>query len=106
VIVVVPVLFILGALTQRLLIQPLMASGDDPHRPDLDRHPQAVRRRVGDVGAEDEEREVDERRRQARVLLGQAVILAAAVVLVVGLHLFLSRTQTGRAIRRRRGARG
>jgi hypothetical protein len=31
----------------------------------LSRTPQAVRRRVGDVGAEDEEREVDERRRQA-----------------------------------------
>jgi branched-chain amino acid transport system permease protein len=29
-----------------------------------------------------------------RVLLGQAVILAAAVVLVVGLHLFLTATPT------------
>ncbi len=34
-----------------------------------------------------------------RVLTGQLYILAASILLVVGLQVFLSRTQTGRAIR-------
>ncbi|MEH3147420.1 MAG: branched-chain amino acid ABC transporter permease [Methylobacterium frigidaeris] len=106
VIAVVPVLFILGALTQRLLIQPLMASGDDHIQifatvglstalinlallvfgADIANTPPNGLRMPIEIGP-------------VRVLLGQVVILAAAVVLVVGLHLFLSRTQTGRAIR-------
>lgn len=106
VIAVVPVLFILGALTQRLLIQPLMASGDDHIQifatvglstalinlallvfgADIANTPPHGLRAPVEVGP-------------VRVLTGQIVIFLAAIALVVGLQAFLARTQTGRAIR-------
>ncbi|ACL58655.1 branched-chain amino acid ABC transporter permease [Methylobacterium nodulans] len=106
VIAVVPVLFVLGALTQRLLIQPLMAAGDDHIQifatvglstalinlallafgADIANTPPHGLRLPIEIGP-------------VRVLLGQVVILAASIALVLGLQLLLSRTQTGRAIR-------
>ncbi|GJE02946.1 branched-chain amino acid ABC transporter permease [Methylobacterium isbiliense] len=106
VIAVVPVLFILGALTQRLLIQPLMASGDDHIQifatvglstalinlallvfgADIANTPPHGLRAPVEIGP-------------VRVLTGQIVIFLAAIALVVGLQAFLARTQTGRAIR-------
>lgn len=106
VIAVVPVLFILGALTQRLLIQPLMASGDDHIQifatvglstalinlallvfgADIANTPPHGLRAPIEIGP-------------VRVLAGQVVIFLAAIALVVGLQAFLARTQTGRAIR-------
>lgn len=105
VIVVVPVLFFLGALTQRFLIQPLMTGGDHIQifatvglstalinlallifGADIANTPPHGLRMPLQIGP-------------VRVLLGQVAILAAAIVLVLGLQFFLSRTQTGRAIR-------
>lgn len=106
VIIVLPAMFILGALTQRLLIQPLMAS-DDGHAQifatvglstaminlalliigaDIANTPNFGLRTPIEIGP-------------LRVLTGQVFIFLGAIVLVVALQLFLKNSQTGRAIR-------
>lgn len=106
VIVVVPALFILGALTQRLLIQPLMAADDDHVQifatvglstaminlallifgADIANTPNFGLRTPIEIGP-------------LRVLTGQIYIFIAAIALVVALEMFLKNSQTGRAIR-------
>ncbi|MEZ5882234.1 MAG: branched-chain amino acid ABC transporter permease [Paracoccaceae bacterium] len=106
VVVVAPALFILGALTQRLLIQPLLSARDDHvqifatvglstaminlalllYGADIANTPTSGLRTPVDIGP-------------VRVLEGQIYIFLCAALLVVGLELFLHRTQTGRAIR-------
>jgi branched-chain amino acid transport system permease protein len=106
VILVVPVLFLLGVLTQRFLIQPLLAAGDHHIQifatvglstvlinfallvfgADIANTPPSGLRQPLEIGP-------------VRVLLGQVVILGAAIVLVTGLQMFLAHTRTGRAIR-------
>ncbi|PTW46613.1 branched-chain amino acid ABC transporter permease [Rhodovulum kholense] len=106
VIVVVPVLFVMGALTQRLLIQPLMSARDDHIQifatvglstalinlallifgADIANTPPHGLRAPLEFG-------------ELRLLTGQVMIFGAAIVLVIGLELFLKYTQTGRAIR-------
>jgi branched-chain amino acid transport system permease protein len=106
VIAVVPLLFLFGALTQRFLIQPLMAARDDHIQifatvglstalinlallifgADIANTPPSGLRMPLQIGP-------------IRVLSGQLAILAASILLVVGLQYFLARTQTGRAIR-------
>ena len=106
VIIVVPAMFILGALTQRMLIQPLMGAEDDHVQifatvglstammnlallifgADIANTPNFGLRTPVDIGP-------------VRVLIGQIYIFAAAVVLVIALQFFLKETQTGRAIR-------
>ncbi|MFN3614039.1 MAG: branched-chain amino acid ABC transporter permease [Rubrimonas sp.] len=103
---VAPLLFALGALTQRFLIQPLMNARDDHIQifatvglstalinlallvfgADIAATPSSGARATVMLGP-------------IRVLQGQLAIFALAVALVAGLHLFLTRTQTGRAIR-------
>lgn len=106
VIVVVPALFILGALTQRLLIQPLMAADDDHVQifatvglstaminlallifgADIANTPNFGLRAPIEIGP-------------LRILTGQLYIFIAAIALVVALEMFLKNSQTGRAIR-------
>ncbi len=106
VIVVVPALFILGALTQRLLIQRLMAADDDHVQifatvglstaminlallifgADIANTPNFGLRSPIEIGP-------------LRVLTGQVFIFVAAIALVVALEMFLKKSQTGRAIR-------
>ncbi|MFE0752476.1 branched-chain amino acid ABC transporter permease [Inquilinus sp. NPDC058860] len=106
VIVVVPALFLFGALTQRLVIQPLMSARDDHIQifatvglstalinlallvfgADIATTPASGLRTPVEIGP-------------VRILSGQIAIFAAAVLLVAGLQLFLSRTRTGHAIR-------
>ena len=106
VIVVVQALFILGALTQRLLIQPLMAADDDHVQifatvglstaminlallifgADIANTPNFGLRSPIEIGP-------------LRVLTGQVFIFVAAIALVVALEMFLKKSQTGRAIR-------
>lgn len=103
---VVPLLFVAGAATQRFIIQPLMTARDDHIQifatvglstaminlallifgADIANTPPGGLRMPVEIGP-------------VRVLSGQLAILAAAVALVIGLHFFLQRTQTGRAIR-------
>lgn len=103
---VAPLLFILGAATQRLLIQPLMAARDDHIQifatvglstalmnlallvfgADIASTPASGLRAPIQLGP-------------VRVLTGQLTIFLVATALVIGLHQFLQRTQTGRAIR-------
>lgn len=106
VVMIVPIMFILGALTQRLLIQPLMAAEDDHvqifatvglstaminlalliYGADIANTPNYGLRSPIEIGS-------------IRVLSGQVWIFVAAVALVIGLQLFLKNSQTGRAIR-------
>lgn len=106
VIVVVPALFVLGALTQRLLIQPLMAADDDHVQifatvglstaminlallifgADIANTPNFGLRAPIEIGP-------------LRILTGQLYIFIAAIALVVALEMFLKNSQTGRAIR-------
>ncbi|MEI4487623.1 branched-chain amino acid ABC transporter permease [Frigidibacter sp. MR17.14] len=103
---VVPLLFLLGVLTQRFLIQPLMAARDDHVQifatvglstalmnlalmvfgADIANTPAHGLRAPIEAGP-------------VRMLTGQLWILVAAVALVIGLRAFLARTNTGRAIR-------
>ena len=104
-VVVLPLIFGLGMLVQRVLIEPLQDS--DEHimifatvglsiaminlmlmlfGPDIYSTPSSGLRTVVDVGP-------------AMFLTGQLNILIAAIALVGGIHLFLTRTQLGRAIR-------
>jgi len=106
VIIVVPMMFLLGALTQRLLIQPLMAA-DDSHiqifatvglstaminlallifGADIANTPNFGLRAPIEIGP-------------LRVLTGQVFIFGAAIALVVALQWLLKNSQTGRAIR-------
>lgn len=103
---VVPILFLLGVLTQRFLIQPLMSARDDHVQifatvglstalmnlallifgADIANTPASGLRVPVEFGP-------------VRALIGQLWILGAAVLLVIGLRAFLARTNTGRAIR-------
>jgi len=105
-VLIVPMMFLLGALTQRLLIQPLMAAEDDHvqifatvglstaminlallvYGADIANTPNYGLRSAIEIGP-------------IRVLTGQVWIFVASVVLVIGLQLFLKKSQTGRAIR-------
>lgn len=106
VILVVPAMFVLGALTQRLLIQPLMGAEDDhvqifatvglstalmnlallTYGADIANTPTFGLRAPIELGP-------------VRILTGQLYIFLAAIVLVIALQLFLKNSQTGRAIR-------
>ena len=103
---VAPLLFVLGALTQRFLIQPLMSARDEHVQifatvgvstalmnlallvfgADIASAPSSGRRTSLHLGP-------------VRILLGQAVIFVVSIALVAALHWYLQRTQTGRAIR-------
>ncbi|MFC3058931.1 branched-chain amino acid ABC transporter permease [Paenirhodobacter populi] len=106
VIIVVPALFVMGALTQRLLIQPLMSARDDHVQifatvglstalinlallifgADIANTPAHGLRAPISLGP-------------VRVLTGQLYIFGAAIALVVALHLMMKHSQIGRAIR-------
>lgn len=106
VIVVVPALFLIGALTQRVIIQPLMSARDDHIQifatvglstalmnlallvfgADIANTPASGLRTPVEIGP-------------VRVLSGQIAIFVASILLVIGLEAFLQRTATGRAIR-------
>lgn len=106
VVVVAPALFAMGALTQRLLIQPLLSARDDHVQifatvglstalinlallifgADIANTPTGGLRTPVQIGP-------------VRILSGQIFIFLAALALVIGLQAFLRRTQTGRAIR-------
>ncbi|CAH1652904.1 branched-chain amino acid ABC transporter permease [Chelatococcus asaccharovorans] len=106
VIVVVPALFLIGALTQRLIIQPLMSARDDHIQifatvglstalinlallvfgADIANTPASGLRTPIEIGP-------------VRVLSGQIAIFVASIALVIGLQLFLKNTAMGRAIR-------
>ncbi|MDW9804840.1 branched-chain amino acid ABC transporter permease [Sinorhizobium meliloti] len=106
VVAVVPLLFLVGVATQRFIIQPLMSARDDHIQifatvglstalinlallifgADIANTPPGGLRMPIQIGP-------------VRVLLGQLIILLASAALVVGLRMFLQRTQTGRAIR-------
>lgn len=103
---VIPLLFLAGALTQRLLIQPLMSANDDHIQifamvglstalanfallafgGDVASTPAGSLRATFHIGS-------------VRILYGQAVIFVASAILAAVIHLFLSRTMMGRAIR-------
>lgn len=106
VLAVVPLLFVLGALTQHLVIRPLMGADDDHIQifatvglsiaminfallvfgADIASTPSPGLRETIFLGP-------------VRVLSGQLIMFVVATLLVIGLHLFLQRTQMGRAIR-------
>lgn len=106
VVAVAPLLFLVGVATQRFIIQPLMSARDDHIQifatvglstalinlallifgADIANTPPGGLRMPIQIGP-------------VRVLLGQMIILLASAALVVGLRMFLQRTQTGRAIR-------
>ncbi|PZX17151.1 branched-chain amino acid transport system permease protein [Palleronia aestuarii] len=105
-IAVVPILFVLGALTQRFLIQPLMNARDEHIQifatvglstalinlalllfgADIANTPNYQLRSQVEIGP-------------VRLLQGQLWVFLAAILLVTGLQLFLKRTNIGRAIR-------
>lgn len=106
VVAVAPALFVLGALTQKFLMQPLLSARDEHVQifatvglstamvnlallifgADISNTPSAGLRSAVEVGS-------------VRVLEGQLWILVTAVILVACLHVFLGHTQKGRAIR-------
>ncbi|MGO3929847.1 branched-chain amino acid ABC transporter permease [Rhodopseudomonas pseudopalustris] len=106
IVLVVPILFCLGALTQKLLIQPLMSAQDDHIQilatvglstalinlallvfgADVASTPPHGLRTSVELGP-------------VRVLIGQLLIFVLSIVVVLALQLFLSRSQTGRAVR-------
>ncbi|KAA5606612.1 branched-chain amino acid ABC transporter permease [Roseospira marina] len=106
VVALAPALFVLGALAQRFIIQPLLAARDEHVQifatvglstalinlalmvfgADIVNTPSSGLRTPLEIGP-------------VRVLIGQICILVTAVVAVIGLQLFLGRTNTGRAIR-------
>jgi branched-chain amino acid transport system permease protein len=103
---VVPLLFVIGAATQRFIIQPLLSATDEHVQifatvglstalinlallvfgADIATTPSSDLRQSFYIGP-------------VRILAGQAVIFVLAAILVCAIHLFLTRTQTGRAIR-------
>lgn len=105
-IAVIPLLFVLGMLTQHFLIRPLMKARDAHIQifvtvglstalinlalllfgADIATTPPSGLRTPLEIGP-------------IRVLVGQLVVFAAAALLVVGLTLYLNNTQFGRAIR-------
>ncbi|WP_306151676.1 branched-chain amino acid ABC transporter permease [Roseovarius sp. MMSF_3281] len=106
VVVVAPALFVLGGVTQKLLIQPLMNARDEHiqifatvglstaminlalliYGADIANTPAYGLRTPLEFGP-------------IRVLEGQLFILGAAILLVIGMELFLRRSRTGLAIR-------
>ena len=85
-IAVIPLLFVLGMLTQHFLIRPLMKARDEHIQIFVTVGLSSGLRTPLEIGP-------------IRVLVGQLVVFAAAAVLVVGLTLYLNNTQFGRAIR-------
>jgi len=105
-VVVAPAMFLLGAVTQRMIIQPLQGAEDDHVQifatvglstammnlallifgADIASTPNFGLRTPIEIGP-------------VRVLAGQLWMFVGAVVLVTGLEAFLRRSQTGRAIR-------
>ncbi|RAI01817.1 branched-chain amino acid ABC transporter permease [Acuticoccus sediminis] len=103
---VVPALFILGALTQRLLIQPLLSARDEHVQifatvglstalinlallifgADIANTPNYGLRSQFELG-------------HVRILEGQLYVFLAAIALVIALQIFMKRTTIGRAIR-------
>lgn len=106
VVAVAPMLFVLGMMTQKFLIEPLMSARNHDIQifatvglstalinlallvfgADIASTPSYGLRSMVEIGS-------------IRLLMGQIVMFIVAVVLVVGLHLFLQRTQAGRGIR-------
>ncbi len=106
VVALAPALFVLGALAQRFVIQPLLAARDEHVQifatvglstalinlalmifgADIANTPSSGLRTPWEIGP-------------VRVLEGQVWILVTAILVVVGLQLFLGATNTGRAIR-------
>lgn len=104
--VAAPLLFVVGVVTQRFIVQPLMNAQDDHIQvfatvglstalinlalmlfgADIANTPPGGLRLPIQIGP-------------VRVLLGQVVILFSSAALAITLHLFLQKTQTGRAIR-------
>lgn len=106
VVAVVPLLFVLGALTQRFVIQPLMAARDDHIQifATVGLSTALINLALLIFGADIASTPAPGLRDAlvfgpVRVLWGQAGIFVVAGLLVLGLHLFLSRTQMGRGIR-------
>ncbi|MFX0543518.1 branched-chain amino acid ABC transporter permease [Roseovarius sp. S4756] len=103
---IVPLLFVLGMLTQKLLIEPLMSARNHDIQifatvglstalinlallifgADIYTTPSYGLRTAIEIGP-------------IRLLTGQVIMFAVATLLVIGLHLFLQRTQAGRGIR-------
>ncbi len=103
---VVPILFVLGMLTQKLMIEPLMGARNHDIQifatvglstalinlallifgANIYNTPDYALRNSIEIGP-------------VRMLVGQVVLFAVATALVIGLHLFLQRTQAGRGIR-------
>lgn len=103
---VIPLLFVMGAATQRFIIQPLLGASDEHIQifatvglstalinlallvfgADIATTPSTGLRDSFLIGP-------------IRILTGQAVIFVLAALLVGAIHLFLTRSQTGRAIR-------
>lgn len=103
---VVPALFVLGALTQRFLIQPLLAARDEHVQifATVGLSTALMNLALLIFGADIANTPVHGLRSQiqlgpVRILEGQLYIFLAAIVLVIGLQLFMKRTTTGRAIR-------
>ena len=106
VVAVAPMLFVLGVMTQKFLIEPLMSARNHDIQifatvglstalinlalllfgADIASTPSYGLRSTVEIGP-------------IRLLTGQIVMFIVAVVLVIGLHLFLQRTQAGRGIR-------
>lgn len=106
VIIVVPFLFIMGACTQRFLIQPLMAARDDHIQifATVGLSTALINLALLIFGADIATTPVSGLRTPivmgpVRVLTGQIYIMIAAIALVIGMHYFLKASQTGRAIR-------
>ncbi|RMC35635.1 branched-chain amino acid ABC transporter permease [Paracoccus alkanivorans] len=103
---VVPALFVLGALTQRFLIQPLLSARDEHVQifATVGLSTALMNLALLIFGADIANTPVHGVRSQVqlgpvRVLEGQIWILVAAVALVIGLQFFMKRTTLGRAIR-------
>ncbi len=103
---VVPLLFVVGALTQRFIIQPLLSATDDHVQifATVGLSTALINLALLVFGADIVSTPASGLRSSfmlgpVRVLTGQAVVFAVSIGLVVAIHLFLSRTQTGRAIR-------
>ena len=106
VVAVTPLLFVLGMMTQKFLIEPLMAARNHDIQifatvglstalinlalllfgADIATTPSYGLRTAVEIGP-------------VRMLVGQIVMFVVAAALVLGLHLFLQRTQAGRGIR-------
>jgi len=103
---VVPLLFMFGAATQRFLIQPLLDARDEHVQifATVGLSTALINLALFIVGADIVQTPPEGLRTPVeigpvRVLSGQIGIFLTAIALVIGLHLYLQRTQMGRAIR-------